>query len=413
MNRLQFRRWAVAMTTAALVLNTPGVSQAFLCNCFKKWCARVGYYQPTYTAAYAPCAGTVCQYVPITAYRQAVVNVPVTTYRPVCSADPQSGCPTTCLRPEVSYRPAIQAVPYTTYRLVYSNPIVAAPIPTVRYCAPCGGCTYTATSYAAPTYASTPGCCGATGVTSAYPPSDSHVVVNSPAPLGYPAVPPQSSTTPSAPVYAPPVGNYASPATGTYASPATGTYAPPAAGTYAPPAAGTYAPPGGSYVPQGTGTDGAARYSPLPATPAPTDGTSANEATPAPGNYSPLPGTGAAHGAAGGSDAGFGAPTPTPALRPLQPNTPGSPAGALQPFPETTSPQPAEGSGAGPRLNDPGARTTWNADPRGGAPSATARRPVVHRSVTGWVAPTGAVSRPFVAAPTPTTSADGWRVSTR
>ena len=59
-----------------------------------------------------------CRYVPQTCYRTVYNNVPVTTYRPVSSCDPCTGCVTTCMKPCTTYQRQAQSVPYTTYRMV-------------------------------------------------------------------------------------------------------------------------------------------------------------------------------------------------------------------------------------------------------------------------------------------------------
>lgn len=83
---------------------------------------------PLYSAAPAaadPCAPPqitqTVNYVPQTCYRTQYINVPVTTYQPVVSRDPCTGCPVTCCRPSTSYVRQAQLVPYTTYRRVLTN----------------------------------------------------------------------------------------------------------------------------------------------------------------------------------------------------------------------------------------------------------------------------------------------------
>lgn len=121
------------------------------------------------------CAPQVVQYVPQTSYRTQIVNVPVTTYRPVTVCG-QCG-PTTTYRPVVTYRPTTRLVPYTTYRpVVVAAPSVALrPVatttlyaPTTRLYAPavaapaCAGAPARAAvpsatpGYAAPSYRSSP-----------------------------------------------------------------------------------------------------------------------------------------------------------------------------------------------------------------------------------------------------------------
>lgn len=66
--------------------------------------------------------GTIARYIPTTAYRQELVSVPVTTYRPVNCCDPASGMTTTSLRPVQTMVSQVRMVPYTTYRVVSANP---------------------------------------------------------------------------------------------------------------------------------------------------------------------------------------------------------------------------------------------------------------------------------------------------
>src|SRR5688572_11752794 len=65
--------------------------------------------RPQATTAMAPvcnpCAPAMtASYVPQTSYRVSHVSVPVTTYRPVVSTDPCTGCQTTCMRPTTCYQ---------------------------------------------------------------------------------------------------------------------------------------------------------------------------------------------------------------------------------------------------------------------------------------------------------------------
>ena len=95
------------------------------------------------------------QYVPQTSYRTVMVNVPVTSYRPVTSFGLCSGCPATTLRPVRSYVQQARYVAYTTYR-----PVVISNYQPVACCNTCSSAT-TVGSYAAPaTYAqSSSDCC--------------------------------------------------------------------------------------------------------------------------------------------------------------------------------------------------------------------------------------------------------------
>ena len=80
-----------------------------------------------------PCQPQVCQrpvvqYMPQTFYRTTWARVPVTTYRPVVSADPCTGCRTTVMRPCTSYTWQARRVPYTTYRPVYRSVTAQRPV---------------------------------------------------------------------------------------------------------------------------------------------------------------------------------------------------------------------------------------------------------------------------------------------
>lgn len=109
-------------------------------------------------AAVDPCAPPqvtqTVNYVPQTCYRTQYVNVPVTTYRPVASRDPCTGCPVTTLRPSTTVVRQAQLVPYTTYRRVLTNTCGA----------PAATASYTSMFRGVASYPATRGCssCGAT-----------------------------------------------------------------------------------------------------------------------------------------------------------------------------------------------------------------------------------------------------------
>ncbi|MGC3966983.1 MAG: hypothetical protein QM775_06315 [Pirellulales bacterium] len=88
----------------------------------------------------------VCNYVPQTCYRTQVVQVPVTTYRPVTSCDPCTGCQTVCMKPQVCYQQQVKYVPYTSYRLQYSLQQPTCGTTSMTYYAP----TAAAAAYVAP-----------------------------------------------------------------------------------------------------------------------------------------------------------------------------------------------------------------------------------------------------------------------
>ncbi len=96
---------------------------------------RLGLFRRT--AFYAPVAATSCspcavQYVQQTSYRAEVVQVPVTSYQPVVTTDPCTGCATTVMRPVVTYVQQVRYRPVITYRPVVAN----ACCPTTTYYAP-------------------------------------------------------------------------------------------------------------------------------------------------------------------------------------------------------------------------------------------------------------------------------------
>jgi len=119
------------------------------------WYERLRLPWLTHTANYpGSCAPTatrpmVVRYIPRTCYRTVWVSVPVTTYRPVNTCDPVTGCQVTCMRPCTSMTWQARRVPYTTFRAVYRPAwlpaLFAAPAcgpagcPTGVTCGP-GGC---------------------------------------------------------------------------------------------------------------------------------------------------------------------------------------------------------------------------------------------------------------------------------
>ena len=71
------------------------------------------------TVACSPPVQTCMRVVPQTTYSTVWARKPVTTYRPVSSVDPCTGCQVTCMKPCTSYKYELQRVPYTTYRTEY------------------------------------------------------------------------------------------------------------------------------------------------------------------------------------------------------------------------------------------------------------------------------------------------------
>jgi len=99
---------------------------------------RTSYYVPVAATSCSPCG---VQYVQQTSYRAEVVQVPVTTYQPVVTSDPCTGCAVTTMRPVVTYVQQVRYRPVITYRPVVS---ASACCPTTTYYAP--ACCPTTTS---------------------------------------------------------------------------------------------------------------------------------------------------------------------------------------------------------------------------------------------------------------------------
>ena len=133
MLKQQLRRLVLAGSVAALGLSAPGESMAitnwFGCGglfsrpgCFSA--NRVSFFgavDACNSCCTTCCPTQVCSYVPQTQYQACTVNVPVTTYRPVTTCDPCTGCTTTCMRPFTSYVQQTRYRPVTTYRLSCST----------------------------------------------------------------------------------------------------------------------------------------------------------------------------------------------------------------------------------------------------------------------------------------------------
>lgn len=142
----------IACGMAVVLFSAPSESKALFCNWFGcgTGCGLFGCNRTTYrplfsgvgacaAPACSPCATQTCSYQPQTCYRTQCVNVPVTTYRPVTSCDPCTGCPVTTLRPTTAFVRQVRYLPYTTYRPVCTTgcaPVataVAAPVATSYY----------------------------------------------------------------------------------------------------------------------------------------------------------------------------------------------------------------------------------------------------------------------------------------
>ncbi len=154
-------RRIIAVACSGLVLALPAESQA---------CWFTSCFHPAPAACPAPVAPVQqVNYVPQTCYRTVYNPVPVTSYRPITTADPCTGCPVTSLSPVTTYVQRPVVVPYTTYRPVVTT--VMMPVaPACPTCSACSACAAPATSYYAPAAvaAPAPSCgCGAPALTSA------------------------------------------------------------------------------------------------------------------------------------------------------------------------------------------------------------------------------------------------------
>jgi hypothetical protein len=200
-----------ASVVAMYFLAVPAESQAIF-HWLSRCCGGNTATTPTYGAAPAysaaapadPCCAPpqisqTVNYVPQTCYRTQYVNVPVTTYRPVVSRDPCTGCPVTCMRPATSYVQQARMVPYTSYRMVVSNPCCgSAPAATTAGYTPLFGALFSGRA-SAPA-ASCSGCSAAAApisyapaaTTPYYGTPTSGTIINSPgvAPSGTPTIAP-------------------------------------------------------------------------------------------------------------------------------------------------------------------------------------------------------------------------------
>ncbi len=103
---------------------------------------RLGLFRRAWFAPQVACdpCGSV-QYVQQTSYRAEVVRVPVTTYQPVVTTDPCTGCPVTTMRPVITYVQQVRYRPVITYRPVccptmVSTPVCCPPTSTSDCCTP-------------------------------------------------------------------------------------------------------------------------------------------------------------------------------------------------------------------------------------------------------------------------------------
>ncbi len=144
-NYRRLRFWATMPAIAALLM--PADAHAIFGCLQRRYDAAAAQYGANVCTPQGQ--QLVCNYVPQTCYRAQMVSVPVTTYRPVTSCDPCTGCQTVCMRPQVCYQQQVKYTPYSTYRLQYSlqQPACAttattyyAPVAAATYAAPATGC---------------------------------------------------------------------------------------------------------------------------------------------------------------------------------------------------------------------------------------------------------------------------------
>jgi len=154
----KLRVGAVACVLAAALLLAPSPSEGGLCDWLFPTASPAPVattYAPPYTAqrvslmpvvgtSYTACSpgaytasspvGQTCYYAPETRYRWSYSRIERTSYRPVTSLDPCTGCPTTAYQPVTrrSLLPWLHRKPVTTYRMVCSP--TCAPATTV--CSP-------------------------------------------------------------------------------------------------------------------------------------------------------------------------------------------------------------------------------------------------------------------------------------
>ncbi len=152
---------AVACALATALLLAPSHSEGGLCDWLFPWASPAPVattYAPPYTAqrvslmpivstsysacspcsytAYMPTAQT-CYYAPQTAYRWSYSRIERTSYRPITSLDPCTGCATTAYQPVTrrSFLPWLHRRPVTSYRMVCSSGCA----PSTTVCSPiCG-----------------------------------------------------------------------------------------------------------------------------------------------------------------------------------------------------------------------------------------------------------------------------------
>jgi len=133
MKRRILRVGATVVAVAIVFGVATSQSSAFECL---DWLFGCHKRQTTFYAVAAPATActTTCGYMPQTCYRSVFAQIPVTTYQPIVSTDPCSGCTTTAYRPITYFQTQRQLVPYTSYRAVN----IQTCVPTFTACDPCG-----------------------------------------------------------------------------------------------------------------------------------------------------------------------------------------------------------------------------------------------------------------------------------
>ncbi len=176
------RRVLVAL--GIMVTLGAAAAESRACCLFRK--STTAYYAPVVAA---PACNT-CNYVPQVTYRSVFTSVPVTTYRPITTVNPCTGCPQTMVQPVTTYRMQPSLVPVTTYRPVAA--CYAPACPTGACGAPacatgaCGAAAPVASTYYAPAYSAAPAapaCSSCTGAATYAPPAAPSTGVPSLSPL--------------------------------------------------------------------------------------------------------------------------------------------------------------------------------------------------------------------------------------
>jgi hypothetical protein len=364
-------RSILAASCIALTLALPVETQAcWLTSCFAP------------AAPAAPVAQQV-NYVPQTCYRTVYSPVAVTSYRPITTADPCTGCPVTSMAPVTTYVQRPVVVPYTTYRPVITTVMMPPVAPACSTCSACSSCATAAPTlaYYAPAAVAAPAPSCGCGASAAAPATTSY--------------------------YAPQTASYYPPQPTSYAPATTRYYAPQTSSYYAPPTAGATS----YYAPPATGAT-TTYYSPTYPTTAPSAAATGSPATtyyngypsyvsPGPVNYgSPSsPGAGASTGVPtlpnSGNSSGGGS---TQVQKPAD-NNPPADAPKQAPIQDTKDPAKANSTGI-LKYSEPEGRTT----------AMPIMRPWSYTAVNWPHTTTASTVRPVAAAAT-ATDEDGWHAA--